>query len=308
MGRIRLPFSVGLALLAIAAAPADAVFADGRLTIPAAQLTVIEQVEVPAREAGVLEAVHVREGALVESGEELARIDDSLAELERSQAKLETDIAQARAANDVTVRLARKTKEVAEAELQRSVESVERFRRSVSQTELDRLRLAAERAGLEIEQAEHERQLDALTADLKANGLKIAELNVRRRQILAPIAGVVVQVNRRTGEWVEPGDAVLRILRIDRLRATGIVKVSELRSDLTGQRATFVVNLPGRPQAEFEGEIVFVSPEVNPVNGEVRIWAEIENKDRLLRPGLQGTLVIQTSEDRKTDPGVRGAE
>ena len=86
------------------------------------------------------------------------------------------------------------------------------------------------------------------------------------------------------------------------------MKVSELRSDLTGQRATFVVNLPGRPQAEFEGEIVFVSPEVNPVNGEVRIWAEIENKDRLLRPGLQGTLAIQTSEDRKTDPGVRGAE
>jgi hypothetical protein len=36
---------------------------------------------------------------------------------------------------------------------------------------------------------------------------------------------------------------------------------------------------------------------VNPVNGQVRVWAEIENRDLLLRPGLHGKLVI--GEDRK---------
>jgi hypothetical protein len=45
---------------------------------------------------------------------------------------------------------------------------------------------------------------------------------------------------------------------------------------------------------EFPGKLVFISPEVNEVNGEqVEIWAEVENKNLTLRPGMHGTLVIQ---------------
>jgi hypothetical protein len=31
---------------------------------------------------------------------------------------------------------------------------------------------------------------------------------------------------------------------------------------------------------------------VNPVNGQFRVWAEIENRDQLLRPGVQGSMTI----------------
>jgi multidrug efflux pump subunit AcrA (membrane-fusion protein) len=37
---------------------------------------------------------------------------------------------------------------------------------------------------------------------------------------------------------------------------------------------------------------VFVSPEVDPVNGQVRVWAEVENRDGQLRPGVHGKLSI----------------
>ena len=43
------------------------------------------------------------------------------------------------------------------------------------------------------------------------------------------IAGVVVEIKRRKGEWVEPGETVIRILRIDSLRAEGFVDASQVR-------------------------------------------------------------------------------
>jgi len=82
------------------------------------------------------------------------------------------------------------------------------------------------------------------------------------------------------------------VLRVDRLRVEGLVLAKELTGDLVGRRVTLTVDLPGRPAAEFEGAMVFVSPEVNPVNSQVRVWAEVDNKKLLLRPGLRGNLTI----------------
>jgi len=38
--------------------------------------------------------------------------------------------------------------------------------------------------------------------------------------------------------------------------------------------------------------VTFVHSEVNPVNGQLDFWAEIENSDHRLRPGLRGSLKI----------------
>jgi len=103
---------------------------------------------------------------------------------------------------------------------------------------------------------------------------------------------MVVQVNLHRGEWVPAGKTVIRVLRVDRLRVEGFVQTRDLPGDLSGRRATLLVDLPGRAGAEFDGAVVFVSPEVNPVNGQVRVWAEVENPKLQMMPGLRGTLTI----------------
>ena len=105
---------------------------------------------------------------------------------------------------------------------------MEDYPKSVSQTELDRLRLTAERNRLEIEQAKHVLIVAEMTAQLAQNAVETAESKLDRQTILAPISGMVVQVYRRSGEWVEPGEQVVRILRVDRLRAEGFVEVSQI--------------------------------------------------------------------------------
>jgi macrolide-specific efflux system membrane fusion protein len=105
------------------------------------------------------------------------------------------------------------------------------------------------------------------------------------------LAGVVVQVRRRRGEWVQPGETVVRVLRIDRLRAEGFVRASDIEGDMTNAPVTLRVSLAGQPQ-EFQGVVAFVAPEIDPVNGQVRVWAEFDNPDLLLRPGLKGSMSI----------------
>ena len=262
------------------------------LEIDSVIVTLLEEVEVPAREAGVLATVAVREGDHVEQGQTLAQLDATIPEMEREQALLELEIAREHAQNDVKVRFAKKSREVAEAELRRAMESVKTFSKSVSQTELDRLRLTVDRATLEIEQAERDLVAARQAASVKEHEWRLAVHRVDRRQITAPISGIIVQVNRRHGEWVKPGDAVLRILRIGRLRAEGFLQSSLATRDLVGRAVTLSVDLPDQPGAQFPGRIIYVSPEVNPVNGQARIWAEIDNQKRRLRPGLMGRMSI----------------
>lgn len=263
-----------------------------KLVVEAALVTVIEQVEVPARVEGVLAELNAREGQLVNAGDALGRIEDVEPALTLRRATFELDIARKQARTDIKIRVAKKAAELAEIELRRAKESIEKYKKSVSETELDRLRLSSEKAVLDIDQTLHDQQIAEMTALLKETERQLAESAVERRRIPAPLSGVIVQVNKHRGEWVEPGQTVLRMLRVDRLRVEGLVNVKKLSGDATGRRATLTLDLPGHPASEFDGAIVFVSPEVNPVNGQVRIWAEVENRDLALRPGLQGVLTI----------------
>jgi multidrug efflux pump subunit AcrA (membrane-fusion protein) len=60
------------------------------------------------------------------------------------------------------------------------------------------------------------------------------------------------------------------------------------------------LDLPRRGKAEFPGKIVFVSPEINPVNGQVRIWAEVDNKDGILKPGLRTRMTLVPAPKKDT--------
>lgn len=262
------------------------------LTIAPVQITLIDEVELAAREAGQLVGVPVREGQIVSEDEFIARIDDTEPQLLRDRAQVESAIAERQAGNNVKVRFARKSHEVAEAELRRAKESVDKFKKSVSETELDRLRLAAERTLLEVEQAEHDQQIAELTAQLKQTEVDVASRSIERRKVTSPLSGMVVELKRRRGEWVQPGDVVARLVRIDRVRAEGFLPASQVTRELLGARVTLEIDLPNQPKSKFSGNLAFVSPEVNPVNGQVRVWAEIENRDLLLRPGLQARLLV----------------
>ena len=215
------------------------------ITIESAQVTLIDQVRVPTKESGVLAVLSVREGDTVKAGQLLGTVESDREQVAKEQAVLEFQMADEKALNDVDVRMAQKTREVAKTELRRAQESVERFHKSISQTEIDRLQLTADKSELEVEKAQRDQKLARLDRDLKSKQVDATSLEIDRRRIVAPIDGMVVAVVHKQGEWVNPGDPVLRILRLDKLRVEGFLNATKISSDLLGRPVKLTVELPG---------------------------------------------------------------
>ncbi|QDU28467.1 Cobalt-zinc-cadmium resistance protein CzcB [Anatilimnocola aggregata] len=274
------------ALLAIAAEPET-------IEISSAVIKVVEDVAVSSSEAGLVAKLSVREGQMVKEGEPLAQLLDSAERLALERARLEAEIAARKATNEINVRYAKKSTEVARAELARSEETNLKYPKTVSDSELDRQRLVRERGDLEVKQAEHELEIATITQAIRDNERHTAQEMLDRRTIRAPLQGMVVELHRRPGEWVQPGETVARVLRLDRLRVEGFMAAKHAQINLVGSKATVRVAGADGKARDFPGEVVFVSPEIDPINSQVRIWAEVNNKELLLRPGMTASLLVE---------------
>jgi multidrug efflux pump subunit AcrA (membrane-fusion protein) len=282
-------FSFGLG--AAAGDPTSAANSNA-VRIENALVKLIEQAEVPARDAGLLTELTVAEGDRVAKGQLVGKVDDEDARLALAKAAAELKIATTNAENDVKIRFAEKEAKVATAEMKRSKESVERFEKSISKTELEKLQLEAERGELAVEEAQHQLTVARQERDLKAAELAVAQQVVDRRRILSPLDGVVVQLHYRRGEWVKPGEPVLRVVRTDRVRTEAFVPAGQAVGTWAGRSVRFFAAGAAEGREPYSGKLVFVSPEVDPVNGQIRVWAEIENRNQELRPGERGTLEL----------------
>ncbi len=253
-------------------------------------LSVDGQAQVPAQEAGVLMAINVREGKQVRAGEDLGLIDDTQAQKQKRVALAEHQAAKEKAENDIDIQHSEAAAKVAQFDLERSREANEKTRGSVSEVDMEQKKFQWLRALLAIRQAKKELVVNGFTAQAKLAEMEAAEDGIQRRTIKSPIDGVVEHVYANIGEWVKPGDPVLKIVRMDRLRVEGILNHKEAApGDLLGRPVLVEVPLSKEQKAAFRGKIVSVSTEVE-AGGAQRVYAEVENRQEngqwLLRPGI----------------------
>ena len=304
--RIRLTgIGISLAMATLVARPSAAT--EEPPTLPHCLVVAIEQAQVPAQEAGVVVARKVREGQAVTKGETLVQMDDKIAKAERDKAQGELDAATTKATSDIDIRYAQKAEGVAYFTWQKNVEATQKVPGAISQVEVKRSQLDYERATLQIEQSKIERKIAEYTAAAKSAEVGAAKEAIDHRQIKSPLDGVVVEVIPHEGEWVKPGDTVVQVVRMDRLRIEGYVNSSKYSPhDIRDRRVTVSVALAGHPEpVQFTGKIVYVSPLDELATGgtsQFRVWAEVDNRlvpgttvDWLLRPGFTATMTIDTT-------------
>ena len=299
---MRMPHFVALLSLAIGlAVPAPVPAAEpSEPVLSNCLVSLVEEAKVPAREAGVLLELAVREGDAVRSGEMIARIDDNQPQMEKRKAKAEHDQAVAKAESDVDIRYSIAAEKVAEAEHMKALESHTKVPGSVTEVERNRLKLNEQKSELQIEQARLEQRMSVLAAASKGVELEAAENAVERRLIKSPLDGVVVQIFPHQGEWMQPGDPLAHVVRIDKLRVEGFVNAGQWNAeDVRDRPVTVEVQMAGGRREAFEGRIVFTSPLVQAGNN-FRVVAEVDNRqtaDRwLLRAGQTATMTIHSQQ------------
>ena len=280
----------------------------GSVRLSQCLVSLIEEAHVPAQEAGILVELTAREGQQVAAGERLARIDDARTVTAQRVAGLKLKVAQEQAGNDINVRYAEAAAHVAHAEYEQAWRANQRTRGTITDAEIRRLMLTERRATLAIEQAALDLRVAGLEAKVHEAEVEAAAGEVQRRQINSPLDGIVVRLTRHVGEWVQPGDPVLHIVRMDRLRIEGFLSAADARdrggrliargyapADIDKRPVTVTVQLAGGRRESFQGKVVFVSPLVQ-AGGEYRFWAEVQNRKEgdhwLLLPGSMAEMTI----------------
>lgn len=285
--------------IALAAPPAGANAAKRGdvLEVKYCLVSMIDHVRLSVREAGALVAVNVREGTVISKGDVLGNVDDSDSVIKRKASYFDYQLEHAKAESDVNVRAAEKMAKVAEAEYQQAVDINRKSPGTVPDTEVRRLKLTWERGLLQIEVAELEMDVAKFTADVKGATVEAADNEIERRKLVSPIDGIVDHVMVHAGEWVQPGQPVMELVRVDRLRVEAFLNAYEVSPrEVEGRRVMIEIPVGNGKTEQFQGHIEFVSSQVV-ADGAYRVWMEFDNrKDEhnqwVVRPGLTATMRI----------------
>ena len=278
---------------------APEVTSDSRVIVRNCQVALIEEARISANEAGELVELEARLGLEVEPDTVLGRIDDRQPQAELRVAEQEAEVARTQAESDIEIKVADKLTQVSKAEYDQVMDANAKVPGAKSQSEIRIKRYKWEEARLQTEKATIEQQVMVMTADAKNAKLDAAKIAIERRQIKSRIKGQVVELLLHPGEWANPGDPVLRIIRLDTLWIEGFVSIKECNpSSLLGHKAEFKSPLN---DTTFVGKIEFVKPEIEPGGELVLIKAKVintrlANNQWVLLPGLKGQMAIDLTE------------
>ena len=268
------------------------------------RVALLHEARVPGQEPGVLVELKAYEGQIVKADEVLGKIDDTQPNLQWQIAWQEWQAAKEKSENDVDVRYAEKATELAEVEYKKSLEINKNRPGTVADIDIRRQLLTWERGQLETERAQSERKIALATAEAKRIEIQAAKEAVKRRQITSPVDGMVVKVHLHKGEWVQPGEPVVHVVRLDRLKVEGEVDIKEYSpSQLINRTVNVEAELQGR-KVQFQGRISFVRPLLDGRGRTYVIKAEVdnrkENENWLLFPGMYVDVTLNGADRRLT--------
>ncbi|MBT5019492.1 MAG: HlyD family efflux transporter periplasmic adaptor subunit [Planctomicrobium sp.] len=302
-------------------------FNEGDLVEGATVMTVLDDAEARLRVAMAKVDIDIARKKIEESFAlqiAKAKVTETQEMIEKS--RTEQKIAEQTSNSDVAVRLAEKSLATAQADMNRALAARAQFAGSVSDAELSRLTYLRDRSQLDIESAKETKAIALLQIGVEQSAvataeavlqrlkfeesqastnqaverieyerlrlqLELAETQLHRRKIVAPFTGMVVEQYHHRGEWLEPGEPIFRIVRLDRLVVEGYANSDQIHHSMRGTKVK-VVPISGKSAINVEGTLTFVSPEIDPVNQQVQIRAIVDNSDGHLRSGQAVDMTI----------------
>jgi membrane fusion protein (multidrug efflux system) len=146
---------------------------------------------------------------------------------------------------------------------------------------------------LSSKQLVSEFEFDASRTDLQRTKAieKTLLLNIEKKSIRAPFAGQLGIRSVDLGQYIEPGDNLVRLEAIDQLLVNFTVSQRQIGQLSVGQVVfAYVDAWPGR---RFAGVIDAIAPKVESDTRNVRVRAVLDNVDTRLLPGMFARVEIQ---------------
>jgi macrolide-specific efflux system membrane fusion protein len=251
----------------------------------------IDQPVLAAGESGILTEILV-EGTEVKQGQEIAATDDADAMLRRQGAWYAWQAIVKDLESEIRREYAVANFEAAKAAYRQVVEANLRSPKAVSQAELDRRELEMKAARLSIKNEEHQRSVSEISVHKEEAEFKLASAIAMRHKIRSPIDGVVAERMKEIGEFVQAGEEVVKIVRLDRLRAVGHIPLQLMTpSQAKGRSVNITVDVGNQPY-QVSGTIYHSDTTITAAN-QFDVWVEFQNPEGFpIRPGMIGRMTI----------------
>ena len=214
-----------------------------------------------------LREVLVRAGQRVSAGEVMLRGDDV-----EDVALLEAQ--KIRARDDLPVQRARRQSELADVEYAKALQAHDAG--GINEIELDRARLAAATAKIDVAIASNNYEQEVAAVDR-------FQARVDKLRLIAPFDGIVDTVVVEVGQSIGDSEPAIRVVQINPLwidvpAPTAQTIVLDLRA---GSPAWVLMDLPGDP-AVLEARVIEVAPTADAASGTRRVRVEVPNPDLLV--------------------------
>ena len=265
------------------------------LVIDDATVDWIEKSDVAALREGVIDRMELQIGMPVQRGKPIGYLHSEIAALNVHKAELAVK-------NTATEEKARAQQELALTVVATNKRLNERRPGLVSIEEQRKAEAEVKVATAMINEAVEKRAMDRAEDALARRALD-------EHTITAPFDGIVIERMKNPGESVRANEAVVRLGNLIKLRAFAYIpldyayrvkegQIVEIQPRISGTRAVAVPI----ERKRFRGKITFVDPQIQPVaETAVRIYAECDNRDFELRPGLKATMTIFLSSEGGPD-------
>jgi len=183
-----------------------------------------EEVHVPSVESGRVAAVNVKLNEPIDNNAIIARLDDRTLKIRHRASTLRLDHARRTAMDDVELRYAETALAEAEAELDSNRSIHKDVSGAIPLSHLRRLRLAVERGELEVALAKKRRVEAQVEVEMREADVAMLDDQLHNLEITSPMAGTVLEISRSPGEWIEKGEAIATVARVDRLHVHALVR------------------------------------------------------------------------------------
>jgi len=275
----------------------------------------LEWMSARAERSGVIARVLVSRGQRIKKDDLLVELDTRVAtaELSKAQAAIQEAQAQQQLLNQggriaerqqVDADLARARLDLKAAET--NAQALERLvaNQAATRQELDSARQTADQLKLRIQALDEHKAALVTGTDKEIAKAKLQEAqsaaavagtNLDLSVVRAPMDGTVYDFDLKTGSFVNPGDSIAKIGKLDRVRVTVYVDEPDLGKVRKGE----VVNITwdALPGHQWKGEVDKLPTQIVPLGtrqvGEV--GCIIENPDRDLLPNANINADIEAS-------------
>jgi len=256
---------------------------------------IIDSLDIPAQENGMIAKLDVQVNQDIEKIQLLGGLDPTAAILEESLAGKQAQVALAMAMDDGDLKFAKLLVEEAAIALD-SYEQIN-SRGSATDAEMRSKRLAVSQAELKVQHAIQTTDQLKLKARLAQASVVAASERLNRLKFIAPFSGSIAEIHRHQGEWVQMGQPIVRLIRLDELRVDVYIPIQSVDiASLVDGPVLVTARRAGTEPVHFSGRVTHYDPAVSST-GEVRVHATIQNQrvngHWLLLPGMTANMKIQ---------------